>query len=598
METLLRSADRAGGRLAVEAIDIISKGLTAIEERVASVAKGEIVAPAPKAMLEALAAQHVEAGRSRPSGTLSMDPALLAKLTLAEQEQMLQGLAKGRRGLSVEFVPSQERAKAGLTITAVRERVGKIGELVKVVPRSVAAREGEAARVAFVLLVLTDATNEAIAEAASASAADLQVIQASGPEIEPEADDPFDAGDRHLRNYVRVEVSRLDDALERLSSLVVTRARLKLALDALADGRGSLREVMGIVGENGRQLRDLRGSIMRARMVPVAELLDRAPLLVRGLARSSKKLVRLSIDTGKSELDKAVADRLFTAIVHLLRNAVDHAIELPDERRRQGKPEEGHIQIACFDRADGRLEITVADDGRGVDRTRVAGRAGLPVPADDAGLLALITRPGLSTLDEATRTSGRGLGMDIIKRIVVDELGGELRMRTAVGNGTRFELVVPLSVAVMDVFSFVCGGRTFVVPVSSVDELLEIVPEQVTEAPDPHHHGTGVRLLKHRGATVPLFALNALLGLGSAESAHPKAIVVRRDSESFAFQVDRMLGQQDVVVRPLADPLVDVEGVAGSTDLGDGQPTLVLDFLGLLRRARSISPRRAVEGSS
>jgi two-component system chemotaxis sensor kinase CheA len=316
-------------------------------------------------------------------------------------------------------------------------------------------------------------------------------------------------------------------------------------------------------------------------MVPVAELLERTPLLVRGVARSSKKMVKLTVDAGHSELDKAVADRIFPAIVHLLRNAVDHAIELPEERRRQGKPEEGHIQVLCFDRADNRLELVVADDGQGVNAERVAQRAGMPVPTNDDELLGLLTRPGLSTLDVATHTSGRGFGMDIVKRIVVDELGGELRMETKPKVGTRFHLVVPLSVAIIDIFSFTCAGQTFAVPVSAVDELADVTPELISGAPDPRHEG-GVRLFKHRGATLPLFSLSQLLGLPRPEKARPKAIIVKRNADSVAFEVDAMLGQQDVVVRPLRDPLVEVGGVSGSVDLGDGRPTLVLDFLALL----------------
>jgi two-component system chemotaxis sensor kinase CheA len=582
MESLLRSADRAGGVLPARAIDVLTKGIRAIEERVASMAKGEAPASVPKTLLDALTSLQIDTTASSAPGALSLDPEILAKLSRAEQEQLLQGLAKGRRGLTVQFVPSEARAAAGLTISAVRERVGKVADIVKVVPRSIRASDGGPSKVAFVLVVLTQSSDESIAEAVDADASEIQVVRA----LEEEADGAFDIIDPRRRNFVRVDVSRLDDALERLSQLVVNRSRLTRALRDLAESRGTLREVMSIVNENGRQLRDLRGAIMRARMVPVADMLDRAPLLVRGLSRSSHKKVRLTIDAGKSELDKGVADRLLAAILHLLRNAVDHAIEPPQDRIRAGKPEEGHIRVTCFDRSDGRLELTVADDGRGVDREKVAKRAGCPVPTDDDALLALLARTGLSTLDEATHTSGRGIGMDIVKRTVVDELGGELRVRTT-RTGTIFTMVVPLSVAVVDVFSFTCAGRTFVVPVSAVDELADIAPEQVKDAPSPEHRGVAVRLLSHRGGSVPLFALSSLLGLAESRAWRPKAIIVKRASETFAFQVDSMIGQQDVVVRPLGDPLVAVEGVSGSTDLGDGSPTLVLDLPGLLRKSRA-----------
>jgi two-component system chemotaxis sensor kinase CheA len=591
MESLLRTADKSGGRLPANAIDAIFKGVRAIEDRVASLGKGEKLAPAPKAILEAFASLQIEAPSPGASGRLSVAPDLLAKLSVADQEHLLQGLIKGRRAVLASFVPSEEKAAQGLSITAVRERMAKVGDVVKVVPRSIPGASGGRG-VAFVLFVLTDASDAVIAEIAGAGINDVQPIEAELPERESSPDDTFDAGDRFKRNFVRVDVARLDDALERLSSLVVTRSRLSRALSDFAEQRTSFRDILNIVAENGRQLRDLRGAIMRARMVPVADLLERAPLLVRGVARASKKMVRLTVDAGNSELDKAVADRLFPAIVHLLRNAVDHAIERPEERRRAGKPEEGHIQVTCFDRSDNRLELTVADDGRGVDAEKVAERAKTTIPESEAELLALLTRPGLSTLDVATHTSGRGFGLDIVKR-VVEDLGGELKMRTKVGEGTSFGLVVPLSVAIVDVFSFICSDRTFVVPVSAVDELTEIEPQAVSGSPDPKQQGS-VRLLRHRGATVPLFALSSLLGLAPSAKPHPKAIIVKRDAESVAFEVDSMLGQRDVVVRSLNDPLVDVAGVAGTTDLGDGQPTLVLDFMALLAKSSSRGWKGAV----
>jgi two-component system chemotaxis sensor kinase CheA len=190
----------------------------------------------------------------------------------------------------------------------------------------------------------------------------------------------------------------------------------------------------------------------------------------------------------------------------------------------------------------------------------------------------------LSTLDAATHTSGRGLGIDIVKEIAVGELGGELLLSTTPGAGTTFTLRVPVSITIMDAFALECGGETFVVPVSAVDALTDITAEAVSETPEPSRRSAHVRLLRHRGNTIPLFSLGSLLGMPSTRSERSKAVIVRRQEDSFAFEVDRMLGKQEVVVRPVNDPLVEVDGVSGSTDLGDGRPTLVLDLLGLMGR--------------
>lgn len=590
METLLRAADQLGGSLAPRAVDAISRGLEAIEERNGSLGRREPLPPAPRSLIDELGSLQVQAPAPRSTVSLSLDPAMLAKLSAGERDQLVQGLHEGRRALRVDFVPSPERALEGFTITRVRERMAALAEIVKVLPFTLPASDGGNGKVAFALLVLTRGSDAEVAEVAGAQPEAVQTVGLSGGEQEPLLADEAPLGPTaevavpagRERNFVRVEVSRLDDALERLAALVVSRSRLERACTAVSQG-GSTRELTGMLGEHGRQLRDLRAAIMRARMVALAEVLDRAPLLVRGLARSANKAVRLSVDVGQSEVDKSVADRLFPAIVHLLRNAVDHAIEPAEERRRQGKPEEGQLSVRCWEQAGSRLALEVRDDGRGIDRNRVAERARAPLPSDDAELLELIVRPGLSTREQVTHLSGRGLGMDIVKRLIVDELGGKLQLSTSLDRGTCFTLTVPLSVTVLEAFSFVCADRTFVIPVSAVETLAGIEPAQVTAAPHPSGRGAGVRMLQHRGASVPLFSLGSMLGLTRVATSSSKAILVRREAELFAFEVDRMLGQQEIVVRPLTDPLVAVEGVTGSTDLGDGRPTLVLDPLLLMQ---------------
>jgi two-component system chemotaxis sensor kinase CheA len=600
METLLRAGDRAGGVLPTDAVEVLVRGLRAIDERVSSLSRGAPLAAAPRALLDALAAFVVDAPEKRPVAS-GMRKELEEKLSPGERDEIARALAAGRRAVEIEFVPSLERSGRGINITSVRERVAKVGDIVKIIPRTVPAAGDKQASVAFLLIVVTAVSDAALAEAAGLPASEvvsLASTPAPAPAPAPEAAardapgalDALDDVERfdvtHKSNVVRVDVARLDDALDHLTALVVNRARLERAAKELARGEGSVRALLDVVAESGRQVRNLRASIMRARMVPVRDVLDRAPLIVRGLGKTSGKQVRLVLDVGNSELDKSVADRLFPAVVHLLRNAVDHALESADERKAAGKPEEGLIEVTCRARSDNQLELRVRDDGRGIDRVKVAARAGVAVPNNDDELLALVTRPGLSTRDAVSQTSGRGMGMDIAKRIVVDDLGGELRLETAKGQGTLFTFIVPLSVTILDVFSFRCGSTSFVVPVSSVDDLAEIDPKHVRQTPNAR--AGAAQLLLHRASTIPLFKLSTLLGV-LADDEPPdgrrKAIIVRRNADVFGFEVDRLVGQQEVVVRPLQDPLVKMPGIAGSTDLGDGKPTLVLDLHALAQRA-------------
>ena len=330
----------------------------------------------------------------------------------------------------------------------------------------------------------------------------------------------------------------------------------------------------------GLQLDDLRAAIMRTRMVPVTELLARIPLLVRGLSRDTGRVVRLEIEAQDAELDKAVGDRIFPAIVHLIRNAIDHAIEPPDERERVGKPREGVIRIFCNTRASNQLELTLSDDGRGIDAAAVARRAGREVPTTDAALLELLCTPGFSTLDQATTTSGRGLGMDIVKRIVTTDLRGELTLHTTPGQGTTFALRLPLTLTIVDVFLVQCGSEVFVVPVSAVEEIIEVEPARKLRGPIPGA-ARGACLYERRDEALTLVELGAILRLPRTPSTEMQGLVVRRTSQAFIFEIDRVLGQQEVVVRPIEDPLAQAPGVAGATDLGDGRPILVLDLIGL-----------------
>jgi two-component system, chemotaxis family, sensor kinase CheA len=581
MEALLRSTDRSGTPLPLGAVDVLLQGARAIEARVQAFGEGRAVPAAPPSLLAEIDAFDLLApGAASPAtAVLELEPELSAKLGPVELEHLQKGLADGKRALCASFEPSAEKASAGISIKAVREALEKLADIVKVVP---IARPEAGAGLSFAIVLLTshaDAELSAVVDGglglkslAEPTLAAPEVLPLDAVEAEPAVEAP-------QQGFVRVDVARLDDTVERLSALIVNRFRMNRAIARLAEAGVDTRELTQIQSESGRQLRDLRGAIFRVRMVPIAELLERIPLLVRGLCRNIDRKVRVEIDAGKTEVDKVVAERLFPALVHLVRNAVDHAIESPDERARRSKPQEGLLRISCAARSDTWLELVVQDDGRGIDREAVALKAQRPVPSSEAALLDLLCTPGLSTREIATTTSGRGMGMEIVKR-VVETLGGELSLRTEPRVGSSFVLRVPLSLSIVEAFSFECATQRFVVPVGSVDEIIEVDEAEVAQTPQPERAQLRVSLVERRGRIVPLLGLAEVLQLQHASSGK-KALIVRRGASAIAFAVDRMLGQQEVVVRPLEDELLRVPGVAGATDLGDGRPTLVLDLIGL-----------------
>lgn len=598
METVLRAADRAGGLVGDPALEALIAGTRAIESRVRAVANGEPVAEPQPSLLAALDAAEISTGApataaSASSEEPSLDPELSAKLTASEREQLAQGVAEGRRVLRVDFAPSAAKAESGLTITTLRERIVAVGEIVRVLPTAMPATATTPGGLLFAVVLLTEATEQSVADTAGVALEDVRVVLEARPLPAPRAVDEAAASRVELplleehdpgeaegprAGVLRVDVARIDDTIDKLAGLIVTRSRLARASATLRAAGADTRDLEAILVDNARQLRDLRAAILRVRMIPIATVLDRLPLVIRGLGRSTGKLVRLALVGGGAELDKTVAERIFPALVHLLRNAVDHGVETPEERRRAGKPEHATITVSSSSRNNRQIEIRIEDDGRGIDRARVAAKSGREAP-DDAMLLDLLCRPGFSTRDQVDTTSGRGVGMDIVRKIVVDGLGGELALESVEGRGTTFVLRVPLTIAIVDSFTLRCAGERFVVPVPVVEEILELDPAKIVRGPRLGGHET--RFFARRGETVPILDLAGTLKL-TAANAVTQALVVRRGHEApVAFAIERVLGQQETVIRPLVDPLVTVAGISGSTDLGDGRATLVLDLLAL-----------------
>ncbi|MEO8553072.1 MAG: chemotaxis protein CheW [Kofleriaceae bacterium] len=585
LETLLRTADRGGGKLQRGAVEVSLQGVRAIAERVRAVAEGRPPAAAPVRLIEQINA--TDSASETVSAPLAIAHEWDARLSASERQQVHQEMASGVPAWTLAFTPSETKAAHGISIATVRSALSELGDIVKVTPRTRIGADGKQAGITFEILLLATAPPEQLATILAEDVSTITQIApatahapAPEPELQPEPAEEHE-GTGLGRSTVRVELGRLDILEDQLAALIVSRFRLERELAAQAARGIDVRKLREVTDLQARQLRDLRRAILSVRMVRVAEVLEPLALLVRSVARTSHKEVRLELDVRDAELDKAVADRLLPAMIHLVRNAVDHAIEPPEVREQVGKPRVGTIRISCGEIAGKQLSLVVRDDGRGIDRDAVARRAHRQVP-DDQVLLDVLTTPGFSTRDAVTQTSGRGVGMDIVQRVAVQELGGELALSTEVGVGTTFTLTVPLTIAIVEVFTFECAHQPFVVPVSSIEEIFELGEDRII--PPSKDAGHAVTLVHRRGHALPLISLGARLAIGDGTDAR-KAMVIRHNGELIAFAVDRMLGRQEVVVRPVDDPLVRARGVAGATDLGDGRPTLVLDLSELGGRA-------------
>lgn len=580
METLLRTADQAGGKIGARAVELGLVAVRAISERVRAVADNKTVAVAPESLLDELARVDV-------TSTSTAAPTAIAthwdrKLSAGERQQLGSAIEAGRKAYAMTFTPTPAAHEKGITIASVRTNISEIAEIVKIAPRGVPPTPETPAGLVFDILAISDAALEKLATAANTTVAQVEVIEGKRQTVEPSIPEVLVVDDDVAtpigRSFIRVELSRLDELQDQLSALVVTRFRFERQVADMAARGVDVRALQEIADLQRRQLRDLRYAILRARMVRVSEVLEPLTLLMRSLARRGIKDARLELDVLDTELDKAVADRLLPAIIHLVRNAVDHAIEPVVERTRLGKPTVGRVTIRCRESSGNQLELSVRDDGRGIDRAAVETKLGRPI-ADDTELLDALTTPGFSTREQVSETSGRGLGMDIVRRIVTQDLGGELTFETALGAGTTFTMRVPLTIAIIDVFSFECGKQPFVVPVSAIEEIFDLAEHKQIGGPRRTGDQLSITLTERRGRPLPVVALGELLALDGATAK--KALVVRRNGEPIAFAVDRVLGRHEVVVRPIEDILARAPGIAGATDLGDGRPTLLLDLVEL-----------------
>jgi two-component system chemotaxis sensor kinase CheA len=384
---------------------------------------------------------------------------------------------------------------------------------------------------------------------------------------------------------VRVSIEQMDALLNLVGELVIERARLERGVRKVAElnGNGIAEELQGVTERVSRIVSQLQEALTRTRMVPLNVVFARFPRLVRELARSMNKRVQLKIEGEDTEIDRALVEKLNECLVHLIRNAIDHGIEPPDERTAAGKPPEGLIEISAS-QSEGSVIVVVRDDGRGIDPNKIRRKAierGLlteeqasSLSDDDA--IQFIFRSGFSTKEEVSEVSGRGVGMDAVKA-AMEQIGGTIDLHSQIGAGTTVTLRLPLTLAIIPALLVRVGGRLFALPMHSVTEVLDLQRSDIQEI------GTGEKVLVLRGNPLPLFSLAKLLGIpnGGTEGT---GVIVRQQEKLIAMSVEEVEGKDEIVIKPLGYPLHNLRSFIGATILGDGSIALIVDLNGLTIR--------------
>jgi two-component system, chemotaxis family, sensor kinase CheA len=397
---------------------------------------------------------------------------------------------------------------------------------------------------------------------------------------------------------MRVDSAKVDILLNQVGELVVNRSYVEqLAMDlknfhrALSSvkeiGKSEIQSIKDFslkVGEAsmslGRVATDLQEGVMKLRMLPVGQLFNRMPRLIRDLSRRVGKEVNLHMNGGETEVDKRVIEQIYNPLVHLIRNAVDHGIEDKETRKRLGKNEEGSITLSAYSQGN-QVVIDVEDDGGGIDSTAVVEKAveSRLVDAQDATTLSsqevynLIFVPGFSTSKKVTHTSGRGVGMDVVKKDV-EKINGHVEIESMQNEGTRISIKIPLTLAIIQTLLIRSGKHVFALPLTSVREIIQVSPREIITI-------EGFEVIKFRDETIPVLRVSEVFRLKDHDpSKHPRFLVLAAVGvKTVGFLVEELIGEQDVVIKPLAEHVCESRGLAGSTILGDGTIALVLDVM-------------------
>jgi len=441
--------------------------------------------------------------------------------------------------------------------------------------------------------IQTTANQAAMGEAAAANV----TRQAAAPEVHAPATEPAQA---ISENILRVDAGRIDNVLNLVGELIIGKSMLQQALNDFAKRypkeplRGKFSDAMAF---QARVLNDLQRSVMKIRMVPVDQLFRRFPRIVRDVARQCGREVDLELSGQETDLDKGILDAIAEPLTHLVRNAVSHGIEPPDERRSLGKPPRGKIRLHALHQGN-QVVVEISDDGRGIDAQKIRAKAveqGLialqeATRMSDAEALELIFRPGFSTAEVVTEVSGRGVGMDVVQS-VLHRLKATIHIETHAGQGTTFRLKLPLTLAIIKALMFWVEQRLYAIPLNAVNQIARTTEAEV-------HQVDNYEVLQLRNQVLPLLRLGRRGAIEGDRKAHKLfVLVITVGEKKYGLIVDALEGEEELVIKALDDQTFSTDLVNGASILGDGKVVLILNLLAVVEHVSRSSSSQTGLGS-
>ncbi|ADD69604.1 CheA signal transduction histidine kinase [Denitrovibrio acetiphilus DSM 12809] len=396
-----------------------------------------------------------------------------------------------------------------------------------------------------------------------------------------------------IEQTIRVDVSRLDSLMNLVGELVLSRNRIGQIsgdLEKKFEGEFLIEQLMETTSQIGLITTELQLAVMKTRMVPIGKVFNKFPRMVRDLCRDMGKDVDLVISGEETELDKSVVEEIGDPLIHMIRNSVDHGVEVPEIRRKRGKPDKGIVNLSAYHEGN-HIVVEIKDDGAGMDAEVLKAKAvekGV-ITIDEAKNLdnesayGLVFKPGFSTAAQITDVSGRGVGMDVVKTNI-EKLNGIINIESELGHGTRFRLKLPLTLAIIQALLVDVSGEIFAIPLVSVIETVRIKETEI-------HSFEGREVLKLRDSVLSLIRLDEIYELQESLNDDIYVVVVGLAEKRLGFVVNKLVGQEEIVIKSLGDYLSGNEGIAGATIMGDGRVRLIIDVAGVMEIATKM-PRR------
>ncbi len=541
---------------------------------------------------------EIEIREEREGETYAATPTSKMRLSEDELRKLAREMVGGAKPYPLGITLDKDCVLKSVRVFMIFKKLSQLGKVFKSFP-SVEDLEDEKFEY-FFEVVFISAEEEAtikkalvtIAEVESADIIPMEVPIVEGEEPQPEGieeakerkvevAEPMKAPPTELPGMrtqsVRVNIARLDNLMNLVGELVINRTRLMEIASAY-----DIAELKDALTQTARLTADLQDEVMKTRMVPVENIFNRFPRMVRDLAKSQSKEVDFIIEGKEIELDRTILDEISDPLMHLIRNAVDHGIDTPVERERKGKPRRGVVMLLAR-RDRNYVSIEVSDDGQGIDPDEIfeaAVERGLASPEEkrvfsDDELLRFMATPGFTLAKEVSGVSGRGVGLDVVKT-KVESLGGMLVMSSTKGKGTTFAMKLPLTLAIINALLVEVGGEIYAIPLGTVRETSMVSEHEIKMVQNQE-------VIFLRDETIPLLRLHRLLGLprSNGEGTFP-VVVVEINVRSLALAVDELMGQQEIVITSLDRFLKGIKGFAGATILGSGKVALILDIPSLM----------------